>query len=242
VFTDAEVSRVRVAAGRAVAIEATLPPEAMATALAARLATEEQGTAVFPVDRVIAAVPSPVLKRLAPELSPEYVALLDATRYQANMCLLMTLDHPLSHIYWMNISDRSVPFVAVIEHTNLVDRAHYGGRRVVYLSNYIAPDDPFYRAGDHEVLQAYLPHLRRINPAFDASWIREWHVFREDSAQPIITTNYAAKIPPLATSIGGLYLANNTQVYPEDRGQNYSIRIGREVARAAMGDGAASRI
>ena len=40
---------------------------------------------------------------------------------------------------------------------------------------------------------------------------------------------------PLATPITGLYMANNTQVYPEDRGQNYSVRIGREVARLAAG-------
>lgn len=235
VFTGVEVSRIRVTEGRAVAIEATLPAAMAEAAVTEGLATVDGGRSVFPVDRVIAAVPSPALKRLAPELSPEYVALLDGTRYQANMCLLMTLDHPLSHIYWMNISDRSVPFVALIEHTNLVDRAQYGGRHVVYLSNYLASSDPLYRASDDEVLQAYLPHLRRINPAFDPTWIREWHVFREDAAQPIITTNYSGKIPPLATSIEGLYLANNTQVYPEDRGQNYSIRIGREVARVAAG-------
>ena len=72
---------------------------------------------------------------------------------------------------------------------------------------------------------AYRPHLSTINPAFQPEWVEEWQLFREDAAQPIITTNYAQKIPPLATPIKQLYMANNTQVYPEDRGQNYSIRI-----------------
>ena len=31
--------------------------------------------------------------------------------------------------------------------------------------------------------------------------------------------------------VRGLYLANNTQLYPEDRGQNYSMRMGIAVAR-----------
>ncbi len=233
VYTDSQVTGVRVVDGRAVAVEAALPAVHAAAALSAGLAQPEGERLVFRVDRVIAAVPSPALLRLVPELPADYRSLLTATRYQANMCLLMTLDHPLSHIYWMNISDRTVPFVAVIEHTNLVDRAQYGGKHVVYLSNYIAADDPFYQAPDEEVLAAYLPHLRRINPAFDHSWIREWHVYREDAAQPIITANYSQQIPALATPIAGLFLANNTQVYPEDRGQNYSIRIGREVAQAA---------
>lgn len=188
----------------------------------------------FPAERVIATVPTNVLRRIAPELPSQYVEKLKGTRYQAVMCLLLVLKHPLSHIYWMNISDRSIPFVALIEQTNLIGPEHYAGKRVAYLSHYIASDDPLYRAPDEEVLKAYLPGLKKINPAFDESWIEEWHLFREDAAQPVITRNYSSKIPPLATPIPGLFMANNTQVYPEDRGQNYSIRIGREVARLAV--------
>ncbi|MEK7214960.1 MAG: amine oxidase, partial [Chloroflexota bacterium] len=92
-----------------------------------------------------------------------------------------------------------------------------------------------YQASDAAVFAGYLPHLSRINPAFTPDWITDWRLFREDAAQPIITTDYSRKIPSLATPINGLYMANNTQVYPEDRGQNYSIRIGREVARLAAG-------
>jgi len=188
----------------------------------------------FPADRVIATVPTPVLQKIAPELPSSYVEKLKGTRYQAVMCLLLVLKHPMSHIYWMNISDRSIPFVAFIEQTNLIGPEHYAGRRVAYTSHYISPDEPLYRAPDDEVLKAYLPGLKKINPAFDQSWIEEWYLFREDAGQPVITRNYSSKIPPLATPIPGLFMANNTQVYPEDRGQNYSIRIGREVARLAV--------
>lgn len=242
VYTRAQVAAIRTEGGRALGVEVVLPPDdadtppasSVAQALERGLARQEGDALFFPADRVIAAVPSPVLLNLAPQMPADYVGLLQGARYQANICVLLTLSHSLSHIYWMNISDRSVPFVALIEHTNLVDKAHYGGKHVVYLSNYISADDPFYRANDEEVLEAYLPHLQRINPAFRREWIQEWHVSREDAAQPIITTNYSRRIPALATPIDGLYLANNTQVYPEDRGQNYSIRIGREVAHLAV--------
>jgi len=189
----------------------------------------------FSADRIIATIPTFVLRKIAPELPASYVEKLKDTRYQAVMCLLMVLTRPLSHIYWMNISDRSIPFVAFIEQTNLISPEHYAAKRVAYCSHYIDPEDPLYRAPDDEVLRAYLPGLKMINPAFDESWIEEWHLFRENAAQPVITRNYSAKIPPLATPIPGLFMANNTQVYPEDRGQNYSIRIGREVARLAVG-------
>jgi hypothetical protein len=57
-----------------------------------------------------------------------------------------------------------------------------------------------------------------------------------DAAQPIIGVNYSRRIPELRTPIPGLYLANTTQIYPEDRGTNYSVRLGQEVARAVLED------
>ena len=233
-FTGASVSRVVVEEGKAIGVQAALPegPE-VRRALDDGWARESEGALFFPADRVIAAVPSPALMRMAPELPESYTRLLTGNRYQAVMCLILVLKHSLSNIYWLNITDRSIPFVAVIEQTNLIGPEHYGGKHVVYLSNYIAREEPLYQMTDADVLEAYLPHLQKINPSFQRDWVEEWHLFREDAAQPIITTNYSRKIPPLETPIRNLYMANNTQVYPEDRGQNYSLRIGQEVARLA---------
>ena len=38
------------------------------------------------------------------------------------------------------------------------------------------------------------------------------------------------------TPIRGLYLANTTQIYPEDRGMNYSIRLGQTAAKTVAED------
>ena len=38
------------------------------------------------------------------------------------------------------------------------------------------------------------------------------------------------RIPSHETPIERLWLANTTQIYPEDRGTNYSVRMGRELA------------
>jgi hypothetical protein len=85
--------------------------------------------------------------------------------------------------------------------------------------------------GSDELLQEYLPHLRKINPEFDSSWVEGHHLFRDDVGQPVITTNYSARIAEHRTPISNLYLANTTQIYPEDRGMNYSVRLGRKVAK-----------
>ena len=45
----------------------------------------------------------------------------------------------------------------------------------------------------------------------------------------------------MRTGVEGLYLANTTQVYPEDRGQNYSLRLGEQVADLVDRDATAGR-
>ncbi len=74
-----------------------------------------------------------------------------------------------------------------------------------------------------------------VNPAFDRSWIKNAWSFQEPAAQPIVTLGYQDRIPPLQTGVPGLVLANTTQVYPEDRGTNYAVRIGNDAAAALHG-------
>jgi hypothetical protein len=57
-----------------------------------------------------------------------------------------------------------------------------------------------------------------------------------DGAQPIVGINYKAGIPEHRTPLSGLYLANTTQIYPEDRGTNYSVRMGLRVAQMVLDD------
>jgi protoporphyrinogen oxidase len=87
-----------------------------------------------------------------------------------------------------------------------------------------------------ELVSEYAPHLKKINPSFDAAWIRESRVFREGGAQPIVTTDYSQRIPEHRMPIEGLYLANTTQIYPEDRGVNYSVRLGKAAAAVVAQD------
>lgn len=192
-------------------------------------------------DAVIATVPSPFFARMLPELpalDARYAELLEAVRYQWATVLVLALDRPLSDIYWLTMTDDDVPFVVAVEQTNFVPPAEYGGQHVVYFSRYADPGDPIVEQDVQQVLDAYEPYIRRINPAFERSWIRDQWLFKDRAGQPIVHAQYHETIPPHRTPVAGLYLANTTQIYPEDRGQNYSIRMGRRVARLALLDAA----
>ena len=189
-----------------------------------------------PYDAVIATTPSYVFTRLAPPMPEAYQKKLTGVRYLSAVLMVLVLKRPLSHMYWLNVADRTMPFVGIIEQTNFVDPSIYGGKHVVYFSNYPSTQSPLYQMTGEEMLEDFLPHLSKINPEFDRSWIEEYHHHKVDAAQPIIGVNYSQRIPDLATPLKGLYLANTTQIYPEDRGTNYSVRLGKEVVERVLKD------
>ncbi|MCH7838523.1 MAG: NAD(P)/FAD-dependent oxidoreductase [Chloroflexi bacterium] len=187
-------------------------------------------------DAVIACMPAHVFAKLAPQLPPDYGEKLTGTRWQSALCYIMALKRPLTDIYWLNISDDEIPFIAAVEHTNFIERERYGGYHIVYLANYLHPEHPFLEMEIDELEREYLPHLTKINPEFSPDWIAERWLFKGPYAQPIVTTGYRDKIPEHRTPVPGLYLATMSQIYPEDRGQNYSIKMGEHVAALAVED------
>lgn len=187
-------------------------------------------------DLVVVTTPSHIMAKLVPNLPADYMAKLNGLEYEPAAVALLQMTKPLSDIYWLNIADRDMPFTAVIEHTNFMPPSDYGNKHYVYLSKYMEVDHPYFTMPEDELIATYLPYLKRINPDFDPSWIEKWWVFRERAAQPIITLNYSEKIPDHRTPFKNLYLANTTQIYPEDRGTNYSVRLGNNITKLVLSD------
>ena len=187
-------------------------------------------------DAVIATTPSPILARLVPQLPDDYKQQLTSAVYQGALCTLLELDQPLSSTYWLNIGDERLPFTGIIEHTNFIGPEHYGGSHLLYISKYLDHDHPWLKLSDDELIDLYTPMLQLVNPNFSQAWIRNRWVFRERAAQPIIGLHYSTRIPSRRTPIDGLYLANTSQIYPEDRGTNYSVVLGNDIATMVMDD------
>jgi protoporphyrinogen oxidase len=196
----------------------------------------DDGGASVTCDAIVATTPSPILARLVSDLPQDYAAKLKGLTYEAAVVALLEMNRPLSDIYWLNIADRDLPFTAVIEHTNFMPAADYGGKHYVYLSKYLEPEHPYFMMAEDQLIETYLPFIGRINPAFASSWIDRWWVFRERAAQPIVTLNYSEKLPEHRTPLQNLYLANTSQIYPEDRGTNYSVRLGNRVSQLVLAD------
>ena len=114
-----------------------------------------------------------------------------------------------------------------------LDPINTRGGRFVYLSKYMEPDHPYFTMPDDEII-AIVPAPPEAHQSGRSirSWVKNTWVFRERAAQPIIPMRYSERIPALRTPLARLYLANTTQIYPEDRGTNYSVRLGERCRRA----------
>ena len=186
------------------------------------------------VDRVVSTLAVRLTCQLVPELPEEYRARHEWGRAYGAHCLVLSLDRPLTNSYWMNVNDPGFGFMALVEHTNYMDAADYGGRHLVYLGNYRPMDDELMTASTDDAVAQLTPALARINPSFAPGWITQAWSFAAPYAQPIVTTDYRDHIPPFETPVPGLWVASMFQVYPHDRGQNYSIELAeRLVSRLA---------
>ncbi len=186
--------------------------------------------------RVISTLPTGLTVKLTPEMPPAYAARHPAPRALGAHCLILSLDRSLSDVYWIGVNEPDMPFLALVEHTSMVPASEYDGQHLVYLGNYRRHDDPIFTKSKDELIDDFTPGIRRINPAFDPSWIRGSWAFAAPFAQPIVTPDFARTIPVFDTPIKGLHVANMFQVYPYDRGQNYSIQLAERLVRHLEGD------
>jgi len=148
--------------------------------------------------------------------------------YLGAVCVIFTTKQSLSKYYWHNINDSQSPFLAMIQHTNMIDKSNYGGKHVYYLGTYVPNDHKYFSQSDKEIQKEFFDYLKKIFPNFDTKNISQSFVFKFKNAQHVVTKNYKpAPYPSLDRA--GLYVANFAQIYPEDRGTNYAVREGERV-------------
>jgi protoporphyrinogen oxidase len=192
-------------------------------------------------DRILSTTSPSLMYKLTPLLrETNYGDSITRLRSIGALCVVAALKHQLltDGTYWLNLPattpDKKTsrfPYLALVEHTNWMDRAHYGGDHLIYMGDYVPTSHEYFRLSEQELTERFLATLPTFNPDFKPEWVRKTWVFRAPYAQPIPYVNHSSEIPALATPVPGIYWASMSQVYPWDRGTNYAIEIGRRVAK-----------
>jgi protoporphyrinogen oxidase len=187
----------------------------------------QQGSETY--DRVLFTASPEELKQLA-DFPGTYQEAAGKIQYKACLCLMLTLSEPVSDYYWVTVAEPGAPFVLYIEHTNLIQDAAYGNKKIVYLSRYLDAKDPLFFAKGDEIKALFLPYIKNLFPHFDKDRIIESALYRSSYAQPVVKLCHSERILPYETPIQHLYQVCMAQIYPEDRGMNYAVRMGEHAA------------
>lgn len=79
-------------------------------------------------------------------------------------------------------------------------------------------------------------NLKKINPTLVDDDFIDLRASRYRYAQPICDPGYLDKLPLVAMPVNGLWVADTSYYYPEDRGISESIDFGRKMARDVVYD------
>jgi protoporphyrinogen oxidase len=194
-----------------------------------RAAGVKTGGGEYKFDSVIV-TSAPQLLRTMADFPKEYDARFDKLEYFASVVLVMSMKKQITPYYWVNMAAADSPVVALIEHTNFIDKSVYSGNHVAYLAKYLPQQDELYRKTDAQIKDVFFSYLMKVFPQFDEKDVLEWRVTREPFSQPVVPLNFSEIKLDYATPVSGLYSANMSQIYPEDRGMNFAVMQGNEVS------------
>ncbi|MDO9028738.1 MAG: FAD-dependent oxidoreductase [Candidatus Roizmanbacteria bacterium] len=181
-------------------------------------------------DVVISTLPTPVLTKVSQTIFlKNYLDRLSKIKYLHALTLILETNKPiLEKTYWLNISVPDISIMGIVQHTNFMDKKHYGGKHLVYLGWYLKLEDRKWKMGDRELLNYVKPYLNKIfNFQFPIS---NFYVFRSLYAQPIFDKNFVKNKPDFITPVKNFFIANLDMTYPYDRGTNYAVKLGKQVA------------
>lgn len=156
---------------------------------------------------------------------------IQKVKYTSARTMIIISNKSFSPFYWLNIGDNDIPFGGIIEHTNFINKDNYDNNHIIYISNYMTDDNKLYDLPKEELLKEYMKYLTKINKEFTMENIKDYYVFDEKYAQPIIECNYSKSIIEAKLKNEKIYLCTMPQIYPEDRGMNYAIKFGNKVAK-----------
>jgi protoporphyrinogen oxidase len=188
-----------------------------------------KGDAFHAFDKIISTVPLPYVPAIMPALPPDILRSFRSVKNIAVVCVIAKLKRAVTENFWLNTNDPEMDIPGLVEYTNLRPLENH----IVYVPFYMPAEHPKFADPDSTFLDKVRRYLRKINPALADNDFIELRASRYRYAQPICEPGYLDRLPPVALPVKGLWVADTSYYYPEDRGISESLGFGRDLARMA---------
>ena len=182
-------------------------------------------------DKIISTIPLPYVPKLMPDLPADLLAKFNTINNSAVVCVIVKLKKAVTHNFWLNINDPEMDIPGLVEYTNLRPL----GQHVVYVPFYVPGGHPLFAEPDVAFLNKVRSYLKKINSSLTDEDFVDMRASRYRYAQPICDPGYLDKLPPIELPVRGLWVADTSYYYPEDRGISESIGFGRQMAKMVSG-------
>ena len=106
--------------------------------------------------------------------------------------------------------------------------------KIVYVPFYMPGEHRKFADSDDVFISKVKKYLKIINKDLDDDDFIDIRASRYRFAQPICEPEFISKLPPRNLSISGLWVADTSYYYPEDRGISESIDFGRSMAKEVI--------
>ena len=144
------------------------------------------------------------------------------------------LKKPISKFYVTNITDTWVPMTAVIEMTTIVDTDEFGGKSLVYLPKYVPADHELFDKSDEEIEESFIGALEKMYPDFSRDDVEAFKISRVRSVMAIPTLRYSELLPPMKSSVDGMYFVNSSYILRGNLNVNETITIAEEAMETVL--------
>jgi protoporphyrinogen oxidase len=182
-----------------------------------------------PFAKVISTVPLPYVPRLIPDLPDALLQRYRGVKNMAVVCVIARLKKPVTANFWLNTNDPEMDIPGLVEYSNLRPMPD----SVVYVPFYMPGEHPKFAEPDQAFLDKVRRYLQTINPALTDDDFIALRASRYRYAQPVCAPQHLASLPPVGLPVQGLWVADTSYYYPQDRGISESIAFGRNMARQA---------
>jgi protoporphyrinogen oxidase len=178
-------------------------------------------------DSVFSTVPLPYVSRMIPDLPADYHERYESIQNMGVVCVIFRLRKEVSRNFWLNVSDESMDIPGIIEFSNLRPLQE----SVVYVPYYMPRDYPKFSNDNAFFIAEAKQYLKQLNPEISDEDIIAEHASRYGYAQPVCQPGFSKVLPPIKTTIQGLYIADTSYYYPEDRSISESVNVGKKMAQ-----------
>ena len=193
-----------------------------------RTVTSSRGSEDF--DVVVSTIPLPLVPSLMPQLPEDIIGKIRDIKNIAVVCVIAKMKRSLSKNFWLNTNDQRMDIPGLVEYSNLRPMEDH----VVYVPFYLPRDHASFQESDEVFVEKVKFYIKMMNSNIDEEDFLDVRVSRYQYAQPVCSPGFAMKLPPIKIPIEGLWIADTSYYYPEDRGLSESISLGRKIARSVI--------